>query len=135
MTTSTPIDVTGVDFVLIPTQDLARARAFYTDVLGLEPSSVWQRDGQPALGAEFETGTVTLALIDTAMTGREYQAGAGAVALQVPDVAAAREQLIAQGVTFVVEEIDSGVCHQAIFLDSEGNTLVLHHRYAPRASS
>ena len=26
--------------------------------------------------------------------------------------------------------IDSGVCHQAIFLDPAGNALDLHHRYA-----
>ena len=25
--------------------------------------------------------------------------------------------------------IDSGVCHQAMFLDPSGNTLGLHHRY------
>ena len=27
--------------------------------------------------------------------------------------------------------IDSGVCHQAFFSDPDGNTLNLHHRYAP----
>jgi hypothetical protein len=34
-------------------------------------------------------------------------------------------------VTFLVEMIDSGVCHQAIFSDPDGNPLALHHRYAP----
>ena len=34
--------------------------------------------------------------------------------------------------TFKGEIIDSGVCHQAIFEDPDGNTLDLHHRYAPR---
>jgi hypothetical protein len=29
--------------------------------------------------------------------------------------------------------IDSGVCHQAIFEDPDGNVLDLHHRYAPPA--
>jgi hypothetical protein len=28
--------------------------------------------------------------------------------------------------------IDSGTCHQAIFLDPAGNALDLHHIYAPR---
>jgi hypothetical protein len=27
--------------------------------------------------------------------------------------------------------MDSGVCHQAFFRDPAGNTLNLHHRYAP----
>lgn len=30
--------------------------------------------------------------------------------------------------------IDSGVCHQAIFEDPDGNILDLHHRYAPRTA-
>jgi hypothetical protein len=34
-------------------------------------------------------------------------------------------------VTFRGETIDSGVCHQAIFDDPDGNQLDLHHRYAP----
>jgi hypothetical protein len=29
--------------------------------------------------------------------------------------------------------IDSGTCHQAIFLDPAGNALDLHHIYAPPA--
>ena len=30
----------------------------------------------------------------------------------------------------MMDTIDSGVCHQAIFRDPDGNTLDLHHRYA-----
>jgi predicted enzyme related to lactoylglutathione lyase len=52
------------------------------------------------------------------------------VALRVDDVAAAREALEAQGVEFVSDTFDSGVCHQAIFRDPAGNVLDLHHRYA-----
>ena len=47
-------------------------------------------------------------------------------------VAAARAELEARGVEFKAETIDSGVCHQAIFEDPDGNSLDLHHRYAPR---
>ena len=32
---------------------------------------------------------------------------------------------------FAGEAWDSGVCHGAIFTDTEGNGLALHHRYAP----
>ena len=34
--------------------------------------------------------------------------------------------------SFLGETIDSGVCHQALFKDPDGNVLDLHHRYAPR---
>ncbi len=123
--------VTGVDFVSIPSNDLAAAREFYEQVLGLEASSVWQRPGSEAVGAEFETGTVTLALLNCPGLGIEFSPNAVPVALQVGDVAAARADLEAKGVTFD-DTIDSGVCHMAHFHDPDGNTLMLHHRYAPR---
>ena len=123
--------VTGVDFVSVPTTDLARAMNFYGEVLGLPRSSVWQRPGHEPVGAEFETGTVTLALMACEPLGIEFQPTKVPIALRVDDVAAARAELEARGVKFNGDIIDSGVCHQAIFEDPDGNTLVLHHRYAP----
>jgi catechol 2,3-dioxygenase-like lactoylglutathione lyase family enzyme len=131
MTTSTQL-VTGVDFVSVPTKDLAAAREFYGDVLGLEPSKLWQRTGQEPLGAEFETGTVTIALIACEQIGIEFQPNKVPIAFQVDDVEAARAELESRGVRFQGDTIDSGVCHQAIFQDPDGNSLDLHHRYAPR---
>ena len=123
--------VTGVDFVSIPSNDIETARAFYENVLGLEASSVWQRPGEAAVGAEFETGTVTLALLNCPGLGIEFSPNAVPVALQVGDVAEARADLEAKGVAFD-DTIDSGVCHMAHFRDPDGNVLMLHHRYAPR---
>ena len=54
------------------------------------------------------------------------------IALHVDDVAAARAELESRGVTFMGDTIDSGVCHQALFRDPDGNVLDLHHRYAPK---
>lgn len=130
---TTTIETRGVDFILVSVQDLARARAFYTDVLGMTPSSVWGGEQRPVIGAEFENGTVTLALFDVAQTGREHTTGSGALAIHVDDVEASRAKLEAAGIEFVMDTIDSGVCLQAIFHDSEGNTLILHNRYAPKA--
>ena len=124
--------VTGVDFVSIPSNDIEAARAFYENVLGLEASSVWQRPGEAAVGAEFETGTVTLALLNCPGLGIEFSPNAVPVALQVGDVAQARADLEAKGVAFD-DTIDSGVCHMAHFRDPDGNILMLHHRYAPRS--
>jgi catechol 2,3-dioxygenase-like lactoylglutathione lyase family enzyme len=132
MSTTTSI-VTGVDFVCIPSRNLEAAAEFYRDVLGLEESSRWQRPGQEPLGIEFETGTVTLALIAPEQVGTPFQPHKVPIALQVDDVAAARAALEARGVEFQGETIDSGVCHQAIFEDPDGNVLDLHHRYAPKA--
>jgi predicted enzyme related to lactoylglutathione lyase len=131
MTTSTSL-VTGVDFVSIPTEDLEAAMEFYENVLGLERSSVWQRPGQDPVGAEFENGTVTLALLSCGRLGIEFSPNAVPIALRVDDVAAARTELQSRGVEFFGDIIDSGVCHQAFFKDPAGNALGLHHRYAPR---
>ena len=130
MSTTTKI-VTGVDYVGIPSNDLDTARAFYETVLGLEASSVWQQAGKDAVGAEFETGTVTIALINCPGLGIPFSPNPAPLALQVEDVAAARAELEARGVGFLGDTIDSGVCHMANFKDPDGNAVMLHHRYAP----
>ena len=119
--------VTGVDFVTVPAQDIEDSMHFYGTVLGLPFVKRWGE--MPA--AEFQAGNLTIAVMDPTAFGQEFRPHAVPVAFQVDDVAAARTQLEAQGVRFVTDMIDSGVCHQAIFLDPAGNALGLHHRYAP----
>jgi len=63
----------------------------------------------------------------------EYRPNANAIALHVEDVAAGRAMLEERGVTFQGYIFDTGVCHMAFFGDSDGNALMLHHRYVPRA--
>jgi predicted enzyme related to lactoylglutathione lyase len=130
MATATSI-VTGVDFVSVPTQDIGAAVDFYRDVLGLEQSKLWQMGGQEPLGAEFETGTVTIAIIDVAKLGIDFQPNKVPIAFHVEDVEAARKELESRGVSFRGDTIDSGVCHQALFEDPDGNSLDIHNRYAP----
>jgi len=120
--------ITGVDFVTVPTRDFEKASHFYGDVLGLRFSKRW--GDMPA--AEYETGNLTIAVMQSDAFGLEFQPHSLPIALHVEDVEAARAELESQGVTFKGETIDSGVCHQAIFEDPDGNTLDLHHRYAPQ---
>ena len=131
MSTSTARIVKGVDFVSVPTQDLERASSFYAGTLGLQRSVY-----RPEIGfAEFETGTVTLSVVDpTAMGIGEFQANVNHIALHVDDVAASRAELERSGVTFHGDILDTGVCHMTMFTDPDGNALVLHHRYAPRVT-
>jgi predicted enzyme related to lactoylglutathione lyase len=124
--------VTGVDFMCVPTTDLTRAMDFYENVLGLPRSSVWQREGQEALGAEFETGNLTIALVAAEKIGIAFQPNTVPVALHVDDVEGARAELQSRGVTFIADTIDSGVCHMANFRDPDGNSLMIHNRYAPK---
>ena len=129
--TGTPTIVTGVDFVSVPTQDLERAVAFYGETLGL-PRSVYLPEKN---FAEFETGTVTLNVLNPERMGiGPFRPNTNFVALHVEDVAAARSELEGRGVTFMGDIVDTGVCHMALLSDPDGNALMLHHRYAPRVT-
>jgi predicted enzyme related to lactoylglutathione lyase len=119
--------ITRVDFVGVPTHDLPKAVEFYGDTLGLERSVYLEERNY----AEFETGNLTLSVIDTEKMGLEHVPVRSGIALHVEDVAAARATLEERGVTFERDTLDTGVCHMAIFNDPDGNLLMLHHRYAP----
>lgn len=119
--------ITRTDFVFLPITNFEKADEFYAGVLGLECSKRYNND----LGGEFETGSLTIQLVDTAKIGREFKPSSGAIALHVDDVEAARAHLESRGVEFQGETLDSGVCFQAYFQDPDGNALILHHRYAP----
>ncbi|HTR89510.1 MAG TPA: VOC family protein [Solirubrobacteraceae bacterium] len=120
--------ITGVDFAAVSTKDLDRAIAFYRDALGL-PMSVHLGERNYA---EFETGNLTLSVIDAEKMGMEHRVRGHEIALHVDDVARARETLEGRGVTFKGDILDTGVCHMALFEDPDGNPFMLHHRYAPR---
>jgi predicted enzyme related to lactoylglutathione lyase len=120
--------VTGVDFICVPTRDYDSASEFYGNVLGLPCSTRW---GEMPAG-EFETGTLTIALLQSDAFGIEFERHSHPIALHVDDVHAARAELESRGVSFKGDTIDSGVCHMAHFEDPDGNSLMLHHRYAPR---
>ena len=121
--------VTGVDFATIFVSDYPAAVEFYGGALGLEHSV----DYGKIPGGEFETGNLTLQVIDAASIGREFAPSTHPIAFHVEDVEATRAELESKGVSFLGETMDSGVCHLAPFADPDGNALMLHHRYAPRA--
>ena len=121
--------VTGVDFVTVFVRDFPAAKEFYGGTLGLECSVEYGKTP----GGEFETGNLTLQVMDAEAIGREFEPSSHPIALHVDDVEAVRADLESEGVHFVADTIDSGVCHMAIFTDPDGNVLMLHNRYAPRA--
>jgi predicted enzyme related to lactoylglutathione lyase len=122
------ISVEHVDFLTVFVKDYPAAQSFYTDVLGLEQSVDYGRI--PA--GEYETGNLTLQIMDAASIGREFEPRGHPLALHVDDVDASRAELESKGVSFLGETIDSGVCRMAHFADPDGNALMLHNRYAPK---
>jgi predicted enzyme related to lactoylglutathione lyase len=120
--------IEGVDFVAVSTKDLSTAVEFYGTTLGLERSVYLEERNY----AEFETGNLTLSVIDAEKMGMEHSVRGHEIALHVGDVAGARKTLEGRGVQFRGDTFDTGVCHMALFNDPDGNPLMLHHRYAPR---
>jgi len=120
--------VTGTDFVTQPVQNYDAAANFYGETLGLEFSKRW--GDMPA--GEFETGSLTIALMEPDAFGMEFRPSTSAIALHVEDVESARAEVEAKGVKFRGDTIVSGVCLQAIFEDVDGNMLIIHNRYAPK---
>jgi catechol 2,3-dioxygenase-like lactoylglutathione lyase family enzyme len=117
------VRVEQVDFVSIPTRDVARAVSWYCDVLGLPVS-----EHSPG---EVETPNVTLGFWNPEADGEEFAANTAGIAFRVADVAAAVDEARAGGAEVIGIE-DTGVCHMGFVKDPDGNVLILHRRYAPR---
>src|SRR5687768_17909223 len=99
MSTPTPL-VTGVDFVTVFVRDYAKATEFYGTVLGL-PCSVQYGSFD---GSEFETGGLTLQVMDAAAIGREFVASTHPIAFHVDDFEEARAELASRGVRFIGDQ-------------------------------
>jgi len=117
------VNVEQVDFLSIPTRDVARAVAFYRDVVGLRESEYSE--------GEVETPNVTLSFWDPEADGEDFRSNTAGFALRVDDVEEAVEEFRAAGGE-VIGIQDSGVCHMGFVKDLDGNVVILHKRYAPR---
>jgi catechol 2,3-dioxygenase-like lactoylglutathione lyase family enzyme len=115
--------ISKLDFVGIPSQDAERSRRFYVETLGLRPDE----------NAEFEfwVGDTCFGIWEPKRFGMEFEPQRNAHPALHVDVAEARATLEAEGVEFMGETLDTGVCHMAFFRDPDGNDLMLHSRYAP----
>jgi predicted enzyme related to lactoylglutathione lyase len=117
------VNVERVDFVSFLTQDILRAKRFYSETLGLAIESEGEHD------MEFTAGQVTLDIFDPSSIGQPFASSPAGLALRVPDVDAARAELEEKGVEFDGETIETSVCRQAWFKDPDGNAIMLHRRF------
>jgi predicted enzyme related to lactoylglutathione lyase len=124
------MEVTRVDYIRVPVDDIEQAKHFYGEVLGLPRNEHLDH----ADWIEYEAANVTLAVM-TPETHDDVFApmSPGTIALGVPDVAGAKAHLEAAGLE-VGELWDSGVCQGAGVTDPAGNRILLHHRYKPYES-
>ncbi len=121
--------VERTDFISVPVTDVARAKQFYGETLGLSEIE-HPEQGFP----EYQLGeNVSLYLLDMEKVGSSFTGPhTASIAIRVADVHEAQKELEAKGVEFRGEPMDTSVCHMAFFSDPDGNSLMLHRRYAPR---
>ncbi|MFL5925149.1 MAG: VOC family protein [Gaiellaceae bacterium] len=116
------MQVEQVDFINVPTRDTQRAFAWYRDVLGLPLD--------PNNAEELRAGQVTVTFWEPEREGFEFKPDVGGFAVRVADVEAAKSELEAKGAECVGSG-NTGVCNMAVFLDPDGNAVILHRRYKP----
>jgi len=114
--------IRGVDFIVYPVSDLARAAQFYREVLGLR-QEIYSDEYQ---WAEFACGNVTLALHGGNKT--PVEPGGRRLAFAVDDIAAAYDELKAAAVRMPGKPEDHGVCRHLDVFDPDGNPVMLHQR-------
>ena len=110
-----------VAFTYYPVTDVARARKFYEETLGLKPG--WFR--QPGRQLVGVAGRRLFGLTNFTKEKPSDSAG-GTIAFEVEDLDRLMTDLKDKGVTFKSDVIHSPVCRMAVCLDSEGNFILLH---------
>ena len=122
------VKVNAVAFIGYPVTDVARARAFYENVLGLTLS--FAHEIQPGQWwVEYEIEGVALALSNLWAPSGQSQAGP-LLALEVADLDGALESLLAQKIPVMYGPLDTPACRLAGITDPDGNGLTLHQRKA-----
>jgi predicted enzyme related to lactoylglutathione lyase len=124
----TMLKATEIAFTCYPVVDMARARKFYENVLGLNHTMAFGEPGGMQW-TEYDIASGTLALGCGAPDWTPRPDGC-ALALEVEDFDKAIAYLRAHHVKFKVEPMQTPVCQMAFIFDSEGNLICIHKRKA-----
>jgi predicted enzyme related to lactoylglutathione lyase len=120
------LKVTEIAFTCYPVTDMARARKFYEDVLGLKPTYVIGEPGGMQW-TEYDIASGTLSIGAGAPDWRPRSDGCS-VGLEVEDFDSAIAHLKASNVKFKMEPFPTPVCRMAFVFDPDGNVLCIHKR-------
>ena len=112
-------DIQAIAFFVFPVTDMARAREFYEQTLGLTKFEV-MNDGH---WIEYEIDGVTLSISDQ-LPGPPCTGGG--VAFAVDDVEAAMGKVKAKGVVPIRDTYDGEKCRGSLFGDPDGNLMGFH---------
>jgi len=123
------ITITAIAYTAYPVTDIARARVFYEEVLGLKPTETFGEGAQQWI--EYDVGGATIAISNMAADKWKPSPDGPGLAFEVADFEAAMATLKAAGVRFYLEPTESPVGRLAAVSDPDGNSVLIHRRNAP----
>jgi predicted enzyme related to lactoylglutathione lyase len=115
--------ITEMAFVAYSVQDVARATAFYRDVVGLKPGAMASEHW-----VEFDLGNATFGVGNGESLGIP-PGSSFAATFEVDDVADAKKKLESKGVK-VTKLMEAPSCTSCFVTDPDGNRFGLHQRKA-----
>jgi predicted enzyme related to lactoylglutathione lyase len=115
-----------IAFTCYPVTDMARARAFYEGLLGLQ--ATMDHKTSEAHWVEYDIGSATLAL--GIAPGMAPSRDGASVGLEVENFDEAIAEMKKAGVEFDFGPIETPVCHMAFVRDPDGNAVGIHKRKA-----
>lgn len=118
--------VKAIAFTMYPVKDMARARRFYEQDLGLPLARSFQD-----AWVEYDLDGGAFAITTMAEGVSPSADAGGSIAFEVDDVDELVNALRAQGVRVKLEPFSTPVCRGAVILDPEGNAVILHQVTQP----
>jgi len=119
------INIQSIAFTSYPVTDLARARAFYEEVLGLKYETGFVREGMGF--AEYEVGGGYFSILN-GVPGWTPSDHGPAISFEVEYFDGAIATLKEKGVKFAMEPFPTPVCHMALIFDPDNNQIIIHKR-------
>lgn len=110
-----------IAFTVYPVVDVARARKFYEEALGLTIS--WNHENQ---WVEYTIAGSVFAITNMIPGLKPSTEAGGSIAFEVDDVDRTIEKVCAAGARILVEPFSTPVCRMGVVVDSEGNALTIH---------
>ncbi|VAX29164.1 hypothetical protein MNBD_NITROSPIRAE01-1262 [hydrothermal vent metagenome] len=125
------IKIKDIAFTGYPVTDLAKARHFYENILGLT-AKVYSEEEACSTGdekgwIEYELPSGTFAITNVAPDWKPSTSGPS-IALEVADINSALQDLKKNDVPIALEPFESPVCFFAVILDPDKNSVILHQR-------
>lgn len=124
------MEIKDIAFIGYPVTDVARARDFYENILGLTATMAHEfpkEDGGSMWWIEYEVNGVAVALSDA--WPPSGQSGPS-LAFEVDDLDAWSQALKSKNVEFEFDIMDTPVCRFFSFRDPDGNSLTMHQHKA-----